>query len=590
MIVDDRLETVLRTQAAGPAALKTQLRQLIDIVGRAAAWTDSHDRALDRIDWLHREIGDAAAAVLIRACALRSPRLVAHLVALGPRTALAAIGAARIDDAQWLQLVPDLPIHARGALRHRRDLSPPVLALLGQLGIDDFVLSARDDLVEDNEAEQPGDSVRPDFAPAEPEPAPPGPREIPAKEGIGAIVRRIEAFRRNRDNEDKAAVPAGLDTGARQASLFAVGMIVDPPASLPPIGLIDIAIDAAGTIVAADGVDPATLVGQMPFVTASWSPAWVDRASLAAFRAHLPIVEGVLHCEGAARIAGRWRIDGAPCFGADGGQFTGYRARLRRPPPPAPDEEPESAEQTHHGADALHQLLHELRTPINAIQGFAELIQQQLLGPTPHQYRSLAASIASDAARMLAGFEDVERLVRLETGRTTIDTGEVDFAAIVTRMIAQLQPLIAPREIRMRWVVPPEPVVVATNGQEAERTLWRLLATLVAAAAPGERLSLVLDVSPASARLRLTLPQSLAMRDDEALFAPDVLRAGAGMSGGGMPGGGMLGAGFALRLCDAELRAAGGGLQRPGAAGGAVLDMTLPLAGFADLDRSAVAS
>lgn len=34
MIVDDRLETVLRTVAAGPGALATQMRQLLDLLGR----------------------------------------------------------------------------------------------------------------------------------------------------------------------------------------------------------------------------------------------------------------------------------------------------------------------------------------------------------------------------------------------------------------------------------------------------------------------------------------------------------------------------------------------------------------------------
>ena len=65
-------------------------------------------------------------------------------------------------------------------------------------------------------------------------------------------------------------------------------------------------------------------------------------------------------------------------------------------------------------------MLHELRTPVNAIQGFAEVIQQQLFGPTPHEYRALAAGIAGDAARILSAFEELDRLAGLRHVRQAL--------------------------------------------------------------------------------------------------------------------------------------------------------------------------
>lgn len=574
MIVDDRLDTVLQTHAAGQAGLNTQLRQLVDILGRTpdARWGDHQDLALARLDGLHALLGDAPSAVLIGSCTLRSPRLITHLATLGPRTALATIDRARLNDAQWLQLVPELPIHARGALRHRRDLSPTVIALLERLGIGDFVLTG------------PPAKAAPALA-SEPEPAPPESNLVQldaqrradapaasgtAREGIGAIVRRIEAFRRHRQDEAR--------TEPGQSRLpFAE----DTAPEIPAIA-IDVTIDASGTFITADGVDPALVAGHMPFVAVSAAAAAsVDETTLRAFRAHQPIVAGALFLDGAPRIAGNWRIDAVPLFGADGGQFTGYRARLRRPPLHAVAAPAESADSA--GADRLQQLLHELRTPINAIQGFAELIQQQVLGPTPHQYRSLAASIAADAARMLAEFEDVERLVRLETGRVLIDSGETDLAAIMNRLVEQLEPLVSPREIRLRWTAPGVPIPVAIDPIEAERMIWRVLSTLIGAAAPGERMTLALtcDEPHRAARLTVTLPSALALRDQEALFAPDPGRTGSAM--------GMLGHGFSLRLALAEIRAAGGQLNRSGPSDTPVLDMTLPLTQPVALDRTLAA-
>jgi K+-sensing histidine kinase KdpD len=169
-----------------------------------------------------------------------------------------------------------------------------------------------------------------------------------------------------------------------------------------------------------------------------------------------------------------------------------------------------------------------LRTPINAIQGFAEMIQQQVFGATPHQYRSLAASIAADAARMLAGFEDLERLARLETGAADMPApqADTDLAALLARQIAQLDPVIGPREVRLRWNAPAAPLPVRAPAAELEHAVWRLLAVIASTAAPGERLAIALDTDGDQARLDLPLPATLAMRDDATLFAADSARPG----------------------------------------------------------------
>ncbi|KPF56976.1 hypothetical protein IP65_02665 [Novosphingobium sp. AAP1] len=581
MVVDDRLETVLRTRAAGPAGMRVQFRQLADLLGRVApdAWAAPHDAALARLDALFHEIatapgGHEGAAALLAGTPLGHPRLVSHFAAQAPRLALAAIRAARLAEADWLALVPRLPIHARGFLRHRRDLGPAVEALLARLGIDDFALSAPVDQMAKV------DPIVAQAPPAEPIEAvlPESPAPLlsaSASEGIGAIVRRIEAFRRDREARPTGAASPGAPALATAADPHPRLPFADePPAAALHPESIAIAIDALGTVVAADADWAPMLVGHRPFTAQPHAPARVDARSTRAFAARLPITAGLLMLDGAPAVAGAWQCDAVPVFTRAGGAFAGYRACLRRPAAtmasaPAAAEAPVAQ-----GADRLRQTLHELRTPINAIQGFAEMIQQQVFGATPHQYRSLAASIAADAARMLAGFEDLERLARLETGAAEMpapDSG-IDLAALVSRQLAQLDPVIGPREVRLRWQPPAEPVRVAAPAAELEHAIWRLLAVIASTAAPGERLAIALaapvagDSAPAAVRLDLPLPATLAMRDDATLFAADGARSqGGGQQAGGLGPGGMMGNGFALRLAAAELRAMGGGLRREGA-------------------------
>lgn len=589
MIVDDRLETVLRTVAAGPAAARTQFRQLVDLLDRAPAeaWAETHHAALDRLDSLAAMLDDRSRAALIRTTRITSPRLVEHFARQAPDVATAAIAVARLTGPEWIALIPVLPVRARGFLRHRRDLDGDVGALLARLGVDDFALPqpagyqatthatvvpmARKATIT---AATPA-TAQPPAPPTPVPPAPPPPMDAGAREGIGAIVRRIEAFRRQRAIVDGpgGVGPATVGRDGHPRLPFAD----DLPDASPALTTVDIRIDATGTIVAAgQGLAP-MLYGHRPFTVDAHAPARCDAETVRAARGHRPVEGGRIEMEGSPLIAGGWRIDATPLFG-EGGQFTGYDARLRRPARTveatpaagaANDDGPEQdAAPDDRGADRLRQLLHELRTPINAIQGFAELIQQQLFGPTPHQYRALAASIASDAARMLAGFEDVERLVRLESGANDAEPGQSDLGAVVARLIAQLDPVIAPREVRLRHEPSTAPLPVGLSAAEAERTVWRLLAVVAGAAAPGERLSIDLADDGVQARLTLTLPASLAMRDDEALFAPDAAR-----GAGGILSPAMLGSGFALRLAAAELRAAGGIMVRKGGK----LFVTLPL-------------
>ncbi|AXU19318.1 hypothetical protein C7W88_10180 [Novosphingobium sp. THN1] len=208
-------------------------------------------------------------------------------------------------------------------------------------------------------------------------------------------------------------------------------------------------------------------------------------------------------------------------------------------------------------ADRLRQLLHELRTPINAIQGFAEMIQSQVFGTAPHQYRAMAASIAADAAQMLAGFEEIERLVKLESRALEIDTGLADAAALVASLVEQVSPVLSARNVRLAVSMPQGPLAVAFAADEIERSVWRLLSVVATSVAPGERITIALERHERFAALAVTLPAALDRLDDTALFAPE-----APAGGGVLAASAMLGNGFALRLARAEFESGGGTLLR----------------------------
>ena len=70
----------------------------------------------------------------------------------------------------------------------------------------------------------------------------------------------------------------------------------------------------------------------------------------------------------------------------------------------------------------LAAMSHELKTPLNAVLGFSEIIRDEILGPVGHDgYREYAGDIHKSGARLLAVINDVLDVSRLEGGLLTID-------------------------------------------------------------------------------------------------------------------------------------------------------------------------
>lgn len=570
---DDRLATVLRQRATGEASLRTQYRQLLDLLGRERVHHPGGDQSLLaaawlRLDALAEEIPAATRARMIRepGWRFRNPDLAAHLADQEPDVAAAALTRADLSTEDWSALIARLPVRARGFLRLRRDLPVDVEALLARLGVHDRGLPAPTSAPAEPEiAAAPAPAapiplrpvqLRPVPAP-EPAPAQPATRDDTGRTEISALVERIAQFRRTRTETQ-----AELERSPR----LPLGEL--PERAERSIANFGFASDTTGRIAWAAAEVAPMVIGVRLFAAQPAGASETDSAALArAFARRQPITRGAITLAGAPAITGDWIVDAEPRFSEDG-HFTGYFGRFRRAPDAAAATAPSGPEARE--ADRIRQLLHELRTPVTAVQGYAEVIQQQLFGPAPHEYRALAAAIAADAARILAGFEELDRLARLETGAIRIEPGETDLAALLRRTAAQLDPVLAPQDAGIALeFAESSAMLVGLDAEDAEALVWRLLASLASAAAPGERIALRLDPligkGDALARLVCSIPARLA--GDSNLFAATTRGVESAISPG------LFGTGFALRLARAEAQAAGGGLRHEGD----TLVLTLPL-------------
>lgn len=576
MLFDDRLATVLSSPVGGNAAARTQYRQLLDLLGASRAsgaeifdlerfgqlanlagklGKAEHSRILlrpalsgrnhtllsflayHRLSVLSAEIPSDERAKILRepGMRLRNRDLVTFLAGGDAKTAASAVATARLTQDEWVDLIPRLPMMARGFLRHRRDLPPRAKDILAQLGVRDLVLPEPEAGAIARAAAQPAtDSAAPQAATAA-DPALPGASPVTGEdgEGIRALLRRIEAFR-----EGKRSAVA--------APRLPLGDAADDGAGLPLVSF-EFTSDTEGRIDWAEA-DIAPLVIGMRLGRAG--PGTIAALAEHAARAmHLrqPLKGAQLTVDGIPALSGEWRVDAEPFFNQAGGHFTGYRGQIRRPVWASAEA---ALPQQDSQADRMRQVLHELRTPVNAIQGFAEIIQQQLFGHAPNEYRALAAAVAVDAAKLLASFDEIDRLSRLETDALALEAGDADMREAVSETIRRLEGALRPRNAGMQLAVSGSPFTTALDRPELMGMVWRTLASLAGSLAPSENVRLELTSDGENIALHCELPASIAQMDDK--FATKTTDKRPALSAG------MFGTGFAFRLARAEFLASGG--------------------------------
>lgn len=587
MRFDDSLGTVLSADMSTPFGAQSAWRQLVDLIGRRRVPASAG--ALARLRAIRREVPPPVRAASARGLAFADPPAALVRLFIDDELGIAApvLGIARLLPEEWIAMLPDMPPAARSILRHRRDLAPEVSRALESYGVVDFILpgeeagSAAAALQGDRmSTAQPSNDENPGTGPVSATPlampfnpgdtpfvsvgsvtrglpvvaeairraATPGdearsrdgkPGQVDTSSGgegpfrIAELVARLDAYQRHRKDTPYAS-PLTHDDHTEQPELFAVEPVQSQAFRFET--------DAAGVVRWIEGAARAPLIGMSLDLAALPNGARVDGVAAGAFRRRAGFSNARLIVEGTSDAAGQWRITGIPAFDRANGRFTGYRGAARRP---RADEAVELLRGDRNpAADALRQLVHELRTPTNAIAGFAEMIERELLGPAPLAYRDYATVIRNQAAELLTAIDDIDLAARLETHALDLRPGHVPLAPLLTRIAEDLAPLATMRATNLHIAPLAGDVAVAGDDRAVERLIARLMATLVAAGGSGEAITVTVTASDAEGMLgiRFDRPRALAAYWGDTLLAID---AEAAAEADGAP---LLGTGFALRL------------------------------------------
>ena len=507
MRFDDRLLTVLNQPAEDRHDAAVRWRQLVDLVARAGANSASPVTA-DALQAIREEaprVDQTVRAATARAvAALPLPlALLEYFAADSLSVAAPVLAAASLDSRQWraLMAVADEETKAFIATLHPDLRSEP--QPLGE--------------AERSQAEQ----RVPAFVAADDGPAP------TASHSLQDVIERIERRRRLRANEAVEA-PASEPVAAGSSALFRWEC------------------GPGGEIAWVEGAPRGPLIGRSIARQQENDGDRVDADVVRAFAIRAPFRDASLRIGGAGPVAGEWKISGVPAFEPSDGRFAGYRGVALRDAPAPPAAAPrESVPDVLSDPDSLRELVHEIKTPLNAIMGFAEIIEGQYLGPADRGYRERAAEIGRQARLLLTAIDDLDFAAKVHSAKGA-GRERVDLAALLDRAASELREIAGKRGVEA-FVLPARgDVPAAVEPELADRLLFRLFGALAGRAEGGERLQVATDPANGSSRISITRPQALKGVSDFDLFE--------GGSGEGVEGA------FSLRLARGLARIGGGDL------------------------------
>jgi hypothetical protein len=367
---DDRLTTVLNGEPDSPRGRAVLWRQAVDLLAQ-----EGHDLAEPVSERLLRlvallapaltatERADHAAAI---ASGCQFAPLIVLLANLDAQTGRSIMANAGLSEQAWLSIIPDIGPVGRNQLRRRDGLPARVQQALHLFAISDTALPAPDGM-----------------ALADPR----GESSIEIRD----LVRRIEEYRQRREDGLRVhtAPVASASTQLRFVS------------------------DVAGRIVDIEHAPRGRFIGIDLSQPARPDEPGCDAGTARRIAKRGPIENGRVLLTGTDDWAGAWLVDAQPHFASENGSFLGYAGTLRRPTaaetaePIAPPPTVEAI-----SPDLVRQLVHELRSPLNAITGFAQMIEGQYAGPVASNYRTASRSIIADSAALLSAINEIDMLAR----------------------------------------------------------------------------------------------------------------------------------------------------------------------------------
>lgn len=116
---------------------------------------------------------------------------------------------------------------------------------------------------------------------------------------------------------------------------------------------------------------------------------------------------------------------------------------------------------------------HELRSPLNAILGFADILMEEVDGPLSPSAKEEVEQIRGSGAHLLSLINDILEFSALESGQLRLTRGRVDVFALASEVMREARGLVGQKPLSVR--VEGEPLIARVDGRRVRQILGNLV-------------------------------------------------------------------------------------------------------------------
>jgi signal transduction histidine kinase len=116
---------------------------------------------------------------------------------------------------------------------------------------------------------------------------------------------------------------------------------------------------------------------------------------------------------------------------------------------------------------------HELRSPLNAILGFADILMEEVDGPLSPAAREEVEQIRGSGAHLLGLINDILEFSALESGQLRLARSRLDVFALAAEVVREARGLVGDKPIVLR--LEGEPVIARVDGRRVRQVLGNLV-------------------------------------------------------------------------------------------------------------------
>jgi hypothetical protein len=402
---DDRLATVLNGRFDSPRDRSSRWQQLVDILAQDGDQLSDEvvARCLRLLSLLGPDVPKHIQVARAEAVATQSNFIPLITLLSGQSSAMAnaILSTVHLDEQAWLVALPHLGPIGRSILRQRSNLPPLVVRGLQYFAPGDLTLE--DDQTESQE------------------------EHVDAPE-IRDLVRRIEEFR------------------SRQRAQ--VTPFTAPEDEIDVAHAVRFVTDSEGRIADVEHAPRGRFVGIDLSQPARSADVGCDAGTARIVGKRGKISNGRLFLLGDDHWAGTWICSAEPRFASRDGSFVGYLGTLRRPRTDEVARQDATVDATgrkvgaQEQSELLRQLTHELRSPLNAISGFAQMIEGQFAGPVSSTYLRSVEVIRSEVARLVAAIDEIDLMARLDVAPAQPHDSRLSAADVLRMVIADVNAVV----------------------------------------------------------------------------------------------------------------------------------------------------